>query len=135
MIQETYLYETSRTSHLSIDFEITDFPISSKLELQKFIKISKHLELLPRPLGQDWSGIWVCIFGLYVSFLCHFLRSETLDVFQDSLGSLKTSNANFESYNNLVVLSLSGQKAALVIFGNINRGCPMTDDRAHSCSC
>lgn len=31
----------------------------SKLELQKFIKISKHLELLPRPLGQDWSGIWL----------------------------------------------------------------------------
>ncbi|KAK4690148.1 hypothetical protein P7C71_g6576, partial [Lecanoromycetidae sp. Uapishka_2] len=30
-----------------------------KLELQKFIKISKHLELLPRPLGQDWSGIWL----------------------------------------------------------------------------
>ena len=31
----------------------------SKLELQKFIKLSKHLELLPRPLGQDWSGIWL----------------------------------------------------------------------------
>lgn len=29
------------------------------MELQKFIKISKHLELLPRPLGQDWSGIWL----------------------------------------------------------------------------
>ena len=30
-----------------------------KLELQKFMKISRHLELLPRPLGQDWSGIWL----------------------------------------------------------------------------
>ena len=29
------------------------------MELQKFIKVSKHLELLPRPLGQDWSGIWL----------------------------------------------------------------------------
>ncbi|KAL6715685.1 hypothetical protein ACLMJK_006646 [Lecanora helva] len=29
------------------------------LELQKFLKISKHLELLPRPMGQDWSGIWL----------------------------------------------------------------------------
>ena len=27
-----------------------------KLELQKFLKMLRHLELLPRPLGQDWSG-------------------------------------------------------------------------------
>ena len=41
-------------------FQITDSATSiSKLELQKFIKLSKHLELLPRPLGQDWSGIWL----------------------------------------------------------------------------
>ncbi|KAL8874615.1 MAG: hypothetical protein Q9174_000078 [Haloplaca sp. 1 TL-2023] len=24
-----------------------------------YLKILKHLELLPRPLGQDWSGIWL----------------------------------------------------------------------------
>ncbi|KAL9130960.1 MAG: hypothetical protein Q9217_001006 [Psora testacea] len=30
-----------------------------KLELQKFLKMLRHLELLPRPLGQDWSGIWL----------------------------------------------------------------------------
>ena len=29
------------------------------LELEKFLKISKHLELVPRPLGQDWSQIWL----------------------------------------------------------------------------
>lgn len=29
------------------------------LELQKWLKVSKHLELLPRPLGQDWSGVWL----------------------------------------------------------------------------
>ena len=41
-------------------FQITDSATSiRKLELQKFIKLSKHLELLPRPLGQDWSGIWL----------------------------------------------------------------------------
>ena len=41
-------------------FQFADLATSfSKLELQKFIKISKHLELLPRPLGQDWSGIWL----------------------------------------------------------------------------
>ena len=41
-------------------FQTADSATSiSKLELQKFIKLSKHLELLPRPLGQDWSGIWL----------------------------------------------------------------------------
>lgn len=30
-----------------------------KLDLQKFIKVLRHLELLPRPLGQDWSVIWL----------------------------------------------------------------------------
>ncbi len=30
-----------------------------KLDLQKFIKVLRHLELLPRPLGQDWSAIWL----------------------------------------------------------------------------
>ena len=30
-----------------------------KLELSKSLKVLRHLELLPRPLGQDWSGIWL----------------------------------------------------------------------------
>ena len=30
-----------------------------KLDLQKYLKILRHLELLPRPLGQDWSEIWL----------------------------------------------------------------------------
>lgn len=30
-----------------------------KLDLQKYLKILKHLELLPRPLGSDWSDIWL----------------------------------------------------------------------------
>ena len=30
-----------------------------KLDLQKFMKVLRHLELLPRPLGQDWSVIWL----------------------------------------------------------------------------
>ena len=30
-----------------------------KLELNKHLKILKHLELLPRPLEQDWSEIWL----------------------------------------------------------------------------
>lgn len=32
---------------------------SIKLDLQKYLKILRHLELLPRPLGQDWSEIWL----------------------------------------------------------------------------
>ena len=30
-----------------------------KLDLKKWLKILHHLELLPRPLGQDWSRIWL----------------------------------------------------------------------------
>lgn len=30
-----------------------------KLDLNKWLKVLRHLELLPRPLGQDWSGIWL----------------------------------------------------------------------------
>ena len=38
-----------------------------KLELQKFLKMLRHLELLPRPLGQDWSGIWLQQFSGTIS--------------------------------------------------------------------
>ncbi|MCJ1374710.1 hypothetical protein MMC20_005942 [Loxospora ochrophaea] len=30
-----------------------------KLDLRKWLKVLRHLELLPRPLGQDWSEIWL----------------------------------------------------------------------------
>ena len=30
-----------------------------KLDLNKWLKVLRHLELLPRPLGQDWSSIWL----------------------------------------------------------------------------
>ncbi|KAI5301343.1 hypothetical protein KEM56_001811 [Ascosphaera pollenicola] len=30
-----------------------------KLDLMKWLKVLRHLELLPRPLGQDWSEIWL----------------------------------------------------------------------------
>ncbi|KAL8929595.1 MAG: hypothetical protein Q9172_000391 [Xanthocarpia lactea] len=36
---------------------------SIKLDLAKYLKILKHLELLPRPLGQDWSGIYLQTFS------------------------------------------------------------------------
>ncbi|KAI9817807.1 MAG: hypothetical protein M1827_000926 [Pycnora praestabilis] len=30
-----------------------------KLDMNKWLKVLRHLELLPRPLGQDWSEIWL----------------------------------------------------------------------------
>lgn len=30
-----------------------------KLDLNKWLRVLRHLELLPRPLGQDWSQIWL----------------------------------------------------------------------------
>ena len=30
-----------------------------KLDLTKWLKVVRHLELLPRPMGQDWSQIWL----------------------------------------------------------------------------
>lgn len=30
-----------------------------KLDLQKWLKVLRHLELLPRPLGQDWSEVFL----------------------------------------------------------------------------
>lgn len=30
-----------------------------KLDLTKWLKVLRHLELLPKPLGQDWSEVWL----------------------------------------------------------------------------
>lgn len=30
-----------------------------KLDLTKWLKVLRHLELLPRPMGQDWSEVWL----------------------------------------------------------------------------
>src|SRR5204863_5042945 len=30
-----------------------------KLDLNKWLRVLRQLELLPRPLGQDWSEIWL----------------------------------------------------------------------------
>ena len=34
-----------------------------KLDLTKWLKVLRDLELLPRPLGQDWSAVWLQNFG------------------------------------------------------------------------
>jgi predicted acylesterase/phospholipase RssA len=34
-----------------------------KLDLTKWLRVMRQLELLPRPLGQDWSMLWLQTFG------------------------------------------------------------------------
>lgn len=34
-----------------------------KLDLNKWLRVLRQLELLPRPLGQDWSMLWLQTFG------------------------------------------------------------------------
>ncbi|EHK41439.1 uncharacterized protein TrAtP1_004912 [Trichoderma atroviride] len=34
-----------------------------KLDMNKWLKFIRHAELLPRPLGQDWSQLWLQEFG------------------------------------------------------------------------
>jgi hypothetical protein len=34
-----------------------------KLDLTKWLRVLRQLELLPRPLGQDWSMLWLQTFG------------------------------------------------------------------------
>lgn len=47
-----------------------------KLDLQKYLKILRHLELLPRPLGQDWSEIWLQKFSGTITI---WPKTELLD--------------------------------------------------------
>ena len=48
-----------------------------KLDLTKWLKVLRDLELLPRPLGQDWSQIWLQNFGGTVTI---WPRSRPSDV-------------------------------------------------------
>ncbi|KFA55815.1 hypothetical protein S40293_01889 [Stachybotrys chartarum IBT 40293] len=34
-----------------------------KLDMNKWLKFIRHAELLPRPLGQDWSQLWLQVFS------------------------------------------------------------------------
>ncbi|PGH19183.1 hypothetical protein AJ80_04153 [Polytolypa hystricis UAMH7299] len=49
-----------------------------KLDLNKWLKVLRHLELLPRPLGQDWSEIWLQRFSGIVTI---WPRSRPSDLF------------------------------------------------------
>ncbi|EXJ88162.1 patatin-like phospholipase domain-containing protein [Capronia coronata CBS 617.96] len=56
---------------------------SVKLDLQKYLKILRHLELLPRPLGQDWSEIWLQRFSGTVTIWPKTILSDFWNILND----------------------------------------------------
>jgi len=56
---------------------------SVKLDLQKYLKILRHLELLPRPMGQDWSEIWLQRFSGTVTVWPKSVFSDYYNILSD----------------------------------------------------
>jgi predicted acylesterase/phospholipase RssA len=56
---------------------------SIKLDLQKYLKILRHLELLPRPLGQDWSEIWLQRFSGTITIWPKSILSDFWNILSD----------------------------------------------------
>ena len=54
-----------------------------KLDLQKYLKILRHLELLPRPLGQDWSEIWLQRFSGTITLWPKSVFGDFLHILSD----------------------------------------------------
>lgn len=54
-----------------------------KLDLQKYLKILRHLELLPRPLGQDWSEIWLQRFSGTITIWPKSILSDFFNILSD----------------------------------------------------
>lgn len=54
-----------------------------KLDLQKYLKILRHLELLPRPMGQDWSEIWLQRFSGTVTIWPKTIPSDFWNILTD----------------------------------------------------
>ncbi|KIV89884.1 hypothetical protein PV10_07247 [Exophiala mesophila] len=56
---------------------------SVKLDLQKYLKILRHLELLPRLMGQDWSEIWLQRFSGTVTIWPKTIISDFWNILSD----------------------------------------------------
>lgn len=54
-----------------------------KLDLTKWLKVLRHLELLPRPLGQDWSQLWLQQFGGTVTIWPKCVTSDFFHILTD----------------------------------------------------
>ncbi|KAK3901328.1 patatin-like phospholipase domain-containing protein [Staphylotrichum tortipilum] len=54
-----------------------------KLDLTKWLRLLRQLELLPRPLGQDWSMLWLQTFGGTVTIWPKSLVSDFVHILND----------------------------------------------------
>ncbi|KAK3375151.1 hypothetical protein B0H63DRAFT_438220 [Podospora didyma] len=54
-----------------------------KLDLTKWLRVLRQLELLPRPLGQDWSQLWLQQFGGTVTIWPKSIVSDFVHILDD----------------------------------------------------
>jgi predicted acylesterase/phospholipase RssA len=54
-----------------------------KLDLNKWLRVLRHLELLPRPLGQDWSQIWLQHFSGTITIWPKSVTSDFWNILSD----------------------------------------------------
>nr|POE77663.1 patatin-like phospholipase domain-containing protein [Quercus suber] len=54
-----------------------------KLDLNKWLKVLRHLELLPRPLGQDWSMVWLQRFNGTITIWPKSILSDYWNILSD----------------------------------------------------
>jgi predicted acylesterase/phospholipase RssA len=54
-----------------------------KLDLTKWLKVLRHLELLPRPLGQDWSELWLQRFSGTITIWPKSIPSDFVHILSD----------------------------------------------------
>jgi hypothetical protein len=54
-----------------------------KLDLNKWLRVLRHLELLPRPLGQDWSQIWLQHFSGTITIWPKSVPSDFWNILSD----------------------------------------------------
>jgi hypothetical protein len=55
-----------------------------KLDLTEWLRVLRQLELLPRPLGQDWSQLWLQQFGGNVTIRPKSIASDFVHILSDS---------------------------------------------------
>ena len=54
-----------------------------KLDLTKWLKVLRHLELLPRPMGQDWSQLWLQRFNGTITIWPKSILSDFIYILSD----------------------------------------------------
>ncbi|KJZ74143.1 hypothetical protein HIM_06374 [Hirsutella minnesotensis 3608] len=54
-----------------------------KLDMIKWLKFVRHAEVLPRPMGQDWSQLWLQGFGGTVTILPQAVPSDFVYILSD----------------------------------------------------